>query len=101
MASAPASTTSTTAVTPEQIAAAMAIVEAACREAGLNPEMRVLPYFDPEECGPGVVMIEAHFREDIEVEPFMQLLGTIGQRLADAHLLEPEVPISYHPVGPW
>jgi hypothetical protein len=88
-------------VTPEQIADAMAIVEAACREAGLHPAMSVRPYFDPEECGPGVMMIEARFAEDIEVEPFMQLLGAIDQRLYDAGLIEPNPPISFDLVGPW
>ena len=95
-------TADTILVTEEQLAEAISLVEKACAEYGVAPEIEVTLYVDPEdEAEPPNTCIVAHIREAPRGGRLGQLIPAVGAALRGAGLLEPQIALTYHLRPEW
>jgi hypothetical protein len=95
-------TVDTILVTEEQLAEAISLVEKACAEYGVAPEIEVTLYVDPEdETEPPSTCIVAHIREAPNGGRLGPLIAAVGAALRRAGLREPEIALTYHLRPEW
>ncbi len=83
-------------VSEEQLAEAIRLVEQTCAGAGIEPDIEVAPYIDPEdEDDNWLTLITVGVRTPVPTPRLIDLITGIGRALRSRGLLEPQLPLGF------
>lgn len=81
-------------MTGKQLSRAVALIEAVCAESGVTPEVEARSYVEPgDDEGREFALLTVRLSSSIADEDYIDLIPRVGERLARAGLLAPNLPL--------